>query len=315
VRSLVVRRGVEEDPGTRLAESQAPEVWALAREVAAKIGTRPVDTIFLTPDTELAVSERGSLSARMRDQGHRFLILGVGVLDGMTRRQLSAILAHEYGHFSNRDTAGGDVAGAVRASLIKAIVGIAQGGGAVAINPAWHFLRVYMALFQRVALGASRLQEALADRFAARAYGGPAFVEGLRHVVERSVRFDHAVSTIVDRAEQQRKAIPNLYEPPAEPAGEGAGTPADVENAIAAALAAPGSAYDSHPPIPKRIAWVAAFEDVPAQGADGPAWELFPDRLAIERRMTAIVNGRLFEAGRIEEDSAPADRAPGAPAA
>jgi Zn-dependent protease with chaperone function len=299
LKSLFARRAPDEDPGPRLSEAEAPGLWGLAREVAAKVGTRPVDSIFLTPGTEVAVSERGPVAARLRDQGHRFLILGVGVLDGMTRRQLSAVLAHEYGHFSNRDTAGGDVAGAVRASLFSAVVGIARGGGATVFNPAWHFLRLFLALFGRITLGASRLQETLADRFAAVAYGGAAFAEGLRHTVERTVRFNGAVKTIVTQAERERAAIVNLYAPPE---GEGAPVEADLDKAVAEALADPGSAYDSHPPIAKRIAWVSAFTDVgdEARAADGPAWELFPDPRLVQGQMTAVVNRRMSEAGAID---------------
>lgn len=40
----------------------------------------------------------------------RFLILGVGVLEGTKLRPFRAILAHEYGRFSNCDTAGGGLA-------------------------------------------------------------------------------------------------------------------------------------------------------------------------------------------------------------
>lgn len=295
LKSLFARRVEPEDPGPRLTDAEAPGLWALARDVAAKVGTRPVDTIFLTPGTDVAVTERGALAARLRDQGQRSLILGVGVLDGMTRRQLSAVLAHEYGHFSNRDTAGGDVAGTVRASLFSAVVGIARGGGASALNPAWHFLRLYLALYGRITLGASRLQETLADRIAAVAYGGPAFVEGLRHTVERTVRFDNAVKVHVFEAQRDRSAIVNLYAAP-----DGGERP-DVAQAVTEALNAPGSPYDSHPPIAKRMAWVAAFAGEPQDAAaDGPAWELFPDPRLVQARMTAIVNRRMSDAGAID---------------
>jgi hypothetical protein len=45
-------------------------------------------------------------------------------------------------------------------------------------------------LFLRISHGASRLQEILADRHAALAYGGEAFAQGLKHVVLRDVHFD-----------------------------------------------------------------------------------------------------------------------------
>jgi len=45
-------------------------------------------------------------------------------------------------------------------------------------NVAFHFLRPYLFLFRRISHGATRLQEVLADRAAARIYGAQPFEEG-----------------------------------------------------------------------------------------------------------------------------------------
>lgn len=300
VRSFFVRRGPDADPGTRLTEGEAPDLWAVLREVAREVGTRPVDDVFVTPGTEVGVTERGTMTERLRDRGRRFLVLGVGVLDGMTERQLRAVLAHEYGHFSHRDTARGDLAGTVRASLITTVIRLAQGGGLLAINPAWHFLRLYCALFERVALGASRLQEVLADRFAAVTYGGPALIEGLTHVIRRTVEFDAGAEATISRAQGERRAIANLYSAPPPDAVNSI----DVGAALERAMTDAGSPYDSHPPVAKRIAWLTAFGAAAGEGltstSDGPAWDLIADRSALEGRMTAIVNERLEAAGHID---------------
>jgi Zn-dependent protease with chaperone function len=292
VKSLVIRRGPDEDPGRPLVESEAPGLWALLREVAARVGTRPVEAVYLTPGTELAVMERGSMSARLRDRARRSLLLGVGVLPGFTRRQMRAVLAHEYGHFSHRDTAGGDVAMVVQASLFRSLVGIAQAGGATFYNPAWHFLRGFHALFLRVTLGASRLQEIMADHFAAVAYGAEAFRDGLTHVVRRSLEFSRNVDRLVNEAQQGQHALVNLYDAPKTAI-------TDLEQAFAERMQDKGSPYDSHPPPGQRLAWVARVSARPDAGDDGPAWELFADRAALEAEMTALANRRLREQGII----------------
>jgi Zn-dependent protease with chaperone function len=295
-RSVFARRGREGDPGRRLPDAEAPALWSVLREVAGEVGTRSVDDVFLTPGTDVAVSERGSMAARLRDHGRRFLILGVGVLDGMSVRQLRAVLAHEYGHFSNRDTAGGDAAAHVRASLLTAVVRIAGSGGANIFNPAWHFLRVFFALFQRVTLGASRLQEVMADRFAAAAYGGAVFAEGLRHVVRREVEFSAQANAVINHAQEQRRAIANLYSPAAHGGVDAAG----IELTIQKTMSDVGSPYDSHPPVERRIAWVAAFPAPAGAATDVPAWSLFPDRARLEAEMTGVINQRLGEGGMID---------------
>ena len=56
-------------------------------------------------------------------------------------------------------------------------IGLAEGGAASSINPAWWFVRGFHSVFLRISQGASRLQEGLADRWAAFAYGSKSFEE------------------------------------------------------------------------------------------------------------------------------------------
>jgi Zn-dependent protease with chaperone function len=299
LRSLIVRRGPDEDPGRPLTEAEAPALWALLREVAQRVGTRPVDAVYMTLGTEVAVIERGSVRARMSDHAKRSLILGVGALEGMTRQQLRAILAHEYGHFSNRDTAGGRLPAVVQSSLFASIIRIARSGSATFYNPAWHFVRAFHALFMRVTLGASRLRELMADQFAAVAYGGQAFAGGLTHIVRRSLEFDRNLDVLAKRAQADAQPIASLYVAPEVPAGGAA----DLEAEFTKQMNEPGSPYDSHPRPGFRVAWVsklsAAGGAEPQQpfDANDPAWTLFANRAALEGEMTALANSRLAAAG------------------
>lgn len=170
VRSLFVRVRDDEDPGRAVTDAEAPRLWETTREVAAAVGARPVDEIWLTPGTDLAVMERGSARERMGDRARRALLLGAGVLDGFDQGAFRAVLAHEYGHFAHRDTAGGDVAFRVRAGIRAFAIALARAGCAVWWNLAFQFLRLSDLLFRRISHGATRLQEVLADRVAIRSY-------------------------------------------------------------------------------------------------------------------------------------------------
>ena len=299
LKSLVIRRQPDEDPGRVLTEREAPALLAELREVAQKVGTRAVDSVYLTVGTDMAVIERGSMSERLRDRGKRSLILGLGLLPGFTRSQFRSVLAHEYGHFSNRDTAGGNTSMVVQASLMRSIIGIARGGGAAWYNPAWLFLRGFYLLFLRVTLGASRLQEVMADHFAALAYGAAAFRDGLTHVVRRTLEFSKSVDVLVAQAQQQRRALVSVYAAP-----EGGLQIAELDAAFQERMNDKGSPYDSHPPPAQRLAWVSRME-VAAEGSsdEGPVWELFPDRSALEAEMTTLANDRLRAQGVIGDDS------------
>jgi hypothetical protein len=174
---------------------------------------------------------------------------------------------------------------------------LARSGAASAINPAWWFVRGFYAIFVRVSQGASRLQEVLADRWAAFAYGSDAFVAGLRHVIDRSVRFDAHLAATLGEVVPKNAALANVYAfVPASPVPG-----AQIEDEVEKLMNRPASASDSHPRPADRIAWVTKLAAPPRQDAAESdsleAWSLFADRAALEERMTSVVRGHLAVQG------------------
>ncbi len=294
VKSLFAR-GRDEAPGLRL-DSEEPRLAVVLREVADRVGTRPVDNVYLTPGTELAVMERGGMMKQLGGTPERCLILGVAVLEGMKLGPFRAILAHEYGHFSNRDTAGGGLALAVRRSLLTMAHHLAAGGAAAWYNPAWLFVNGFYRVFLRISQGASRLQEVLADRWAAFTYGGPSFERGLRHVIERSVRFNAFVDATLHEVIQKKEPLSNLYTYRPSLLDT-----ASIESEIEEAFSAEPSPYDSHPCPADRIRWVREVGVGQAASADDEAdvWSLFRNREEIERRLTQEVRQNIQASGGI----------------
>lgn len=281
----------EGDPGERLRLDQHPRLAAMLAQVAERVGTRPVDTVFVTPGTDFAVFERGSFLARLRRRGERCMVLGVGLLDGFTLQGLRAVVAHEYGHFSNEDTANGSLALVVRRSNLLLAMNLAVHGVATPYNPAWWFVSGFHKVFLRVSQGASRMQEILADRRAVHAYGPAAFEQGLRHAIERAVRFEVLANATLDEVIARRAPLSNLYQREPERRPE----PEALDAAVRAAVERPASPYDSHPSPTERMerAWLLGVGVVRPDDADAPAWSLFADREALERQMTALVRGSI----------------------
>ncbi len=295
VRSLFVKAREDADPGRRLTEAEAPGLWRMTREVARDLGTRPVDQIWLTPHTEVAVFERGTVRERMQDRARRALIIGTAILDGFDRNALRAVLAHEYGHFSHRDTAGGDVALRVRGGMFQFAMALAQSGYAVWWNLAFQFLRIYDFIFRRISHGATRLQEVLADRVAIRRYGLAAFQEGLTHVIRRGAEFEHAANAEFVEAIASQRAIANLYTLPAATAAEARD---ELEQQIAARMNAPTSEDDTHPSPRDRFRLGSRIRSTVVARDGGPAWELFRDPPAIMLEMTKqVASGVATESG------------------
>lgn len=289
IRSLFVKPK-EADPGRPLREEEAPGLWALAREVAGAVGTRTVDEIRVTPGTELAVYERGSSGDKRQDKAVRILILGVGVLNGFSRNAFRAVLAHEYGHFSHRDTAGGDVALRVNKDMIVFAYAMAAAGQAVWYNLAFQFLRAYHFIFRRISHGATRLQEILADRVAVYNYGARAFEEGLTHVIYRDVEFNHIAVREINAAADARRTLQNLYELPEAKGGD---AERDVETAFRESLERKTSEDDTHPAPSERFRLAQRVKTKGEPSADGTVWELFADREAITCEMSQLIEQRM----------------------
>jgi Zn-dependent protease with chaperone function len=311
VKSIFFRPKASE-PGDALDLSEHPKLHGVLGEVANRVGTRLVDKVYLTPGTDLAVFERGGLLAQLTGRTERCLVLGAGVLDGFEVGAFKAVLAHEYGHFHNEDTAGGGFALAVRRSMLMMAISLAQGGAAAWYNPAWLFVSGFYKIFLRISQGASRLQEILADRWAAFAYGAESFAKGLRHVIARSIRFDAHAQAALSEVIDQERALANLYRYRVRGKAPDEG---DLEKAIDEALNAEPSPYDSHPSPADRLAWVEALpkRDIEASADDAlEVWELFSDRTALERLMTQKVrekiqrdHGVVIAAGKLKKKRDP----------
>ena len=285
VRSLFIKIETV-DPGRSLNYDEAPGLWDLTRTVAATVKTRPVDEIRITPGTDLAVYEKGSLRERSQDKAQRILILGIGVLNDFKQNGFRAVLAHEYGHFTNRDTAGGDVALRVNNDMVKFAHAMIVQGQANVLNVAFHFLRVYHFIFRRISHGATRLQEVLADRVAALMYGPLAFEEGLTHVVRKSAEFHHLAAKEIDACVGARRALQNLYELRVD-------QNPDLQQQIDQSLNRETSEDDTHPCPNDRFRLtrrIAGANEVPATGM---VWDLFKNREALTNEMTSVVQSEV----------------------
>jgi len=285
IRTLFVK--IEsEDPGRSLSYEEAPGLWDLTRAVAGAVGTRSVDEIRITPGTDLAVYEKGSFRERTNDKARRILIVGGGVLNDFEQTGFRAVLAHEYGHFSHRDTAGGDLAMRVNADMMKFAHAMILSGQAVWWNVAFHFLRIFHFIFRRISHGATRLQEVLADRVAATMYGPKAFEQGLTHVVRKAVEFNYLATKEIKESTNSRRKLQNLYElqPTDSP---------DLEAEIKKSLSRETSEDDTHPSPTDRFRFTGRIVTANEQSVSGKVWDLFKDREGLTSEMTKMVQYEL----------------------
>jgi Zn-dependent protease with chaperone function len=282
IRSLLVKV-IYSDPGRELKTEEAPGLFKLANEVANTIHTRPIDEIRITPTTDLAVYERGSWKEKLQDKAKRILILGTGILKDFKQDEFCAVLAHEYGHFSHRDTAGGEVAMRVRNDINKYFYALYLAGQNVWWNIAFHFLRLYNLIFIRISHGSTRLQEVLADRIAAGTYGKMAFQNGLTYVIKKNIEFTTYVSSEIEEAKLVQRPFKNLYELSENKKDE-------IENELRIALNSKTSAYDTHPSPVDRFRYIGIVDDsLHSEINSAKISDLFLNWEALTVEMTSLI--------------------------
>ncbi|MFI9380704.1 M48 family metalloprotease [Kutzneria sp. NPDC052558] len=176
---FTVNRAADAD-GAPVSESDAPELWAFVREVAAEAGVRPPDELRLDGEVNASVSEDSRLLGLL--PGRRRLNLGLPLLAELTANELRALLGHEFGHYLGWHTRVGSVVHRGYLALDR-IRGNLDYADMHPQSPVWLFrllIRVYTSLYAHVSFAVRRQQEFEADAVAARVAGPEAAARALR---------------------------------------------------------------------------------------------------------------------------------------
>ncbi|MBC7276940.1 M48 family metallopeptidase [Nocardioides sp.] len=238
------RSATAADPGGLvLTEQDQPALWAEVRQLADAVGTRSPDEIRLVPEVNAAVSEETSLLGFRA--GTRRMFLGVPLLQGLSRNQLQAVLAHELGHHSTTRSRLGPLVHRSRLAIAEVAAGLAN---PLAKRPFRTYARLFFALTRPLA----HAHEIDADRLSAMVTGPrtaavtlrtlPAldaawhiyleqYVEPGTHYGLRPTRFFDSFTHLMSDPERLEELARISATPPETAA----------------------SAYDSHPPLSERI--------------------------------------------------------------
>jgi len=89
------------DPGVRVevTEAEQPVLFAFIRQLCKDTGAPFPHRVFLTPDVNAAVSFQESLLSLVFPT-KKNLIIGLGLVNRLNMSEFKAVLAHEFGHFS-----------------------------------------------------------------------------------------------------------------------------------------------------------------------------------------------------------------------
>jgi Zn-dependent protease with chaperone function len=228
------------------------------REVARKCDTRVPDELLLTGDVNAAVAEQTRLLGLL--PGRRRLYLGVPLLAGISVPELHAVLAHEFGHFSNQDTRFAGVTMRGRAAVLHTVDAFrAHDSRAHAVigNLNVRYAHYFLTATQSVA----RRQELAADWTAAQRVGRDITASALRRIPALDAAHDHYIEMYATMG-TPANVLPSV--------GEfhggfrrllAARTPQALAELAGTRQAPRPSPYDSHPPMSERVALIEALPD------------------------------------------------------
>ncbi len=238
------RTRTSSDPGGLvLTEQDQPGLWAEVRDLAATAGTRAPDEIRLVPEVNAAVSEETSLLGLRT--GTRRMFLGVPLLQGLSRNQLHAVLAHELGHHSTSRTRLGALIHRSRLAIAEVAAGLSN---PLVKRPFRTYARIFFSLTRPLA----HAHEIDADQLSATVAGPRTAAVALRTLPALDAAWRIYLEQYVEagthyglRPTRFFDNFTNLMSDPErlEELARISAAPPEVNT----------SAYDSHPPLSERI--------------------------------------------------------------
>jgi Zn-dependent protease with chaperone function len=284
----IPRRGMRrnEDLGLPLTRAQAPLLFDEIHELARRLGARPPAQTHLTYLPCCGVVDWGR-------RGHEpVLVIGLPLLDVLTRNELRAVLVHELAHLARGDAA--------RIAWAVAFIDDLSEAMTVRSTPSSVWQRYSpLGLWSAgcLALGRACLgpvvrgQEARADRAAASVAGGDAAASAL----VKTALVQPLFREVLDTYDARSSDLPNLY---ALFRQFWSRLPEPLMTAMRHRLLTDrtSQAHGAHPDLIDRLAAVQSVPPRPCADATEPATHVLGDIDAIERQLHA----RLFDLDRPE---------------
>jgi Zn-dependent protease with chaperone function len=256
-------------PGPELSRTDQPALHALVDDVARAAGHATPRALYMVLEPTAMATSRPRWGGLRREP---VVGLGLPLFALLTRAQLAAVVAHEFGHH-----VGGDVRlGPWQHRTFQAIAAALHrlDGSSVFLHLPFY---AYGRLFLRLSGAASREQELRADALAARIAGRAAIADALVATVEQGDRWYDYWGGVFTPAVDAGFLMPLL-----DGYRRFMAEPARADERPSSLAAVP---EDTHPPLAARLAALGPVDSRPA----GP-----PDAVADALRDVAVLESRLI---------------------
>ncbi len=279
VRALWLRFGAP--PGYRLAPGEAPELQAEIERLRMAAGAPPLEAVVIDSDLNAGAASMPRLLGLLGDR--HYLVIGLPLMRLLDAAELSAVIAHEFGHFRGGHGRFSAWIYRVRIGWYRMAEAMASGGGSMS-RLFLKFFAWYVPYFNAYSFVMAREDEYEADAVSARVAGESVRVSAL-------IRLAHASQWI------ERRFWPNMQtrmraqpQPPVQFNAMMAAALRDLPSIdiprLLASEARENDLTDTHPTLPQRVSAVGAAPALREQ--DVSAIALLGDSLStIERKLDA----------------------------
>ena len=293
--------------GLAKAPADCPRLYEALNEVARRVDTDPVHEIYLAPGSAIGVHQEGRGPFGVFGVKRRVLTLGLSTMHFLTVDELKSILAHEYAHFSHKDTFYNRFIYQVSLSIQQALEGMGQSGGNLNyVNPFYWFLVLYYKSYHLLSAGFSRSREFLADRMASSLYGSDVFASALTKVSTDGSLFEMTIYDNIAQLLTEGKAFINMYSAFRSFRDEQLPLQ-EREELYKKLLDEKASLFASHPTFGERI---EAVKDLPRADKQDPtpALQLFESPEEVEKELTEFLTGYIHYVQQMQAQAAAAAR-------
>lgn len=202
IRGLFIFHRAEYPNRLEISESEAPKLFSLIREVSEALGEKMPKHTYVSPEVNACVFyDKPFLS--LFSPGRKNLEVGLGLLFGLNKQELKAVIAHEYGHFGQKSMRVGQVV-SISYNIISNIV---NSDGASYVRP---ILKKTFLYVQRGYMTLSRAMEYEADEKSAYVAGNEAAISALCKIEVISSRFN-AYNDLLSEIYESKHCRPSSY--------------------------------------------------------------------------------------------------------
>ncbi len=209
---------------TEIYDHHAPELYKLIEELSREIGTEFPNRIYIDHQVNAAVqSDPTFLSLFV--PAKKDLLIGIGLVNALTVEELRAILAHEFGHFSQKSLKVGSYVYQVNQVIFKqiyendsidnftktisnvhAIVGIIVLVGHLYINGVKKLLAVLYKVINKAYMALSREMEFHADEVSVRVTGSAVANNAMLRIQLADTAMNEVIQYIDKKAAKKQKS-------------------------------------------------------------------------------------------------------------